>query len=331
MLDKMKQPRAVEKMLIEAVPEAKNTRWGTALVDTDDDPKLVRLTLNRAVSGMARKLVKTLKGTGITKVMLVLEDGSEIESFAEADEDEAAAASPAATATAPPAAPAGAPPPRAAGPDRAVLEKRLAALVPRIKGTAVESEALEQELVKLAAQAGLMLKTNNLSAASTGIDELARRLDAIPESAGAAAPDAAAPRPAAPGGDGAVVRVAKGLLLWNSTRGYVDQQLKMLQSAILEQSQDEADFDEIKANIGAIDVILERLDDRLSEKLDQLRGTKDSAAKAKIAEEARQLVTEYQSYVAKDELMADIDDNGFIPLDVKTKVAAALDAVLKTI
>ena len=73
MLDRVKTPKAVEKELIKQFARAKNPRWGTAVVNTDEDPKLVRFTINKAVSGMANRLVKSLKGTGFTKVSLVLE------------------------------------------------------------------------------------------------------------------------------------------------------------------------------------------------------------------------------------------------------------------
>jgi hypothetical protein len=130
---------------------------------------------------------------------------------------------------------------------------------------------------------------------------------------------------------GAAVRVAKGLLLWNATRSRLEQQLKQLQQAILDQSKDEADYDDIKANVGAVEVVLERLDDRLSAKLDQLKATTDAGEKVRLSEEARQVVTDYQGYVASDPLMQDLDDNGFIPMDSKAKIEAALAAILTTI
>ena len=68
LLHRRKPPKALEKELKKAVPEAKGTRWGTASVDPESDPKLVKLVLNKAAAGMARRLVRTLKGTGYNKV-----------------------------------------------------------------------------------------------------------------------------------------------------------------------------------------------------------------------------------------------------------------------
>lgn len=76
LLDKVKAPKAVSGMLDKENPKNFNLRWGTAVVDTDLDPKLVTFTLNKNVTGMAKKLKKTLKGTGYTKVVINFEDGT---------------------------------------------------------------------------------------------------------------------------------------------------------------------------------------------------------------------------------------------------------------
>jgi hypothetical protein len=76
LLDRIKAPKAVLKELEKEFPEAANTRFGTAVVDVDTDPKLVLLQLNRPASGIGKKLIKSLKGTGFSKVRVVLDDGS---------------------------------------------------------------------------------------------------------------------------------------------------------------------------------------------------------------------------------------------------------------
>lgn len=313
-LDKIKQPRAVEKMLLESVPAAKNTRWGTAAVNPDDDPKLVKLTLNRACSGMARRLVKSMKGTGISRVLIVLEDGTEVERHQEEDEDSEGAAEAETSARD------GTPP--AASEDKPALERRLAQLIQRVQQ--VTDPALRPELVKLAMAANGELKTAGLEQAAASIAQLAERL-------GAATQGAQSAQPKGPSGDGAAVRVAKGLLLWNSTRSYAEKQLDKLTQTILAESQSEPDYAEIKANVGKITGLMELLDDRLTEKLGELRGATDAQAKSAISQQARDIVKEYQAQVASDPLMADIDDNGFMPLDVRARVTAALAGVLSTI
>jgi hypothetical protein len=131
--------------------------------------------------------------------------------------------------------------------------------------------------------------------------------------------------------DPGAARLDKGVLLWNSTRSYVGQQVSRLQQAILSDAQDEPDFDEIKANLGNLEEVLEVLDDSLSKKLGELRGATDPATKATLSAEARAIVARFQKYLAEDGLMNDIDQNGFVELDIKAKVSAALTAVMQTI
>ncbi len=119
-LNKMRSGQALEKQMKTEFPDAKNTRFGKAFVDVDDNAKQVKLTLNRSTSGIAKRLIKTLKGTGFNKVILVTEDGEVCESHEEADEETAVAEAEAVAAAPAPAAPevAAAPPPPPAPPPR---------------------------------------------------------------------------------------------------------------------------------------------------------------------------------------------------------------------
>ncbi len=130
---------------------------------------------------------------------------------------------------------------------------------------------------------------------------------------------------------GAVVRLAQALLEWNNTRSYVGQQVKALQDTILEATSAQPEFDTIKANIGNLEALLETLDDSLTAKLNELRSADEGAAKTKLSNEARDIVAKFQKFTADDPLMNAIDDNGFLPLDIKPRVVASLDEVMKTI
>jgi hypothetical protein len=85
-LDKVKAPKAVSGVLEKAHKNATLVRWGKAEVDMDIDPKLVIFTLHKNVTGLGKKLKKSLKGTGYTKVLLNFEDGTASEK--EMDEEE---------------------------------------------------------------------------------------------------------------------------------------------------------------------------------------------------------------------------------------------------
>src|SRR4051794_34921464 len=79
MMDRRKQPRAIVKELKEQAAEARNHRFGEMMFDPDD-PKLVRIIVDKAASGMARKLVVAFKGTGVKQIQLMTEDGQTCDS-----------------------------------------------------------------------------------------------------------------------------------------------------------------------------------------------------------------------------------------------------------
>ncbi len=83
LLSPHRSPKSLQGDLQKQFPSAFNTRFGTAVVDTEDDPTLVKFMLNKAVTSIARRLVKTLKGTGFRKVQILLEDGTPVEVAAE--------------------------------------------------------------------------------------------------------------------------------------------------------------------------------------------------------------------------------------------------------
>jgi hypothetical protein len=104
LLDRRKPPKTLMKELEKQFPEARNPRFGTAQVDPEADAKLVLLRLNAGASGLAERLAKSLKGTGFSKVKIMLGDGTVAEQVEEPEAGQAAAAAPAAEA--PPALPA---------------------------------------------------------------------------------------------------------------------------------------------------------------------------------------------------------------------------------
>jgi hypothetical protein len=147
----------------------------------------------------------------------------------------------------------------------------------------------------------------------------------------AAATSAMAKAAESPRPQSASTRLHQGLLIWNNTRSYVGQQITRLQQAIVAEMRDEPDIKDIVANISNLEEPIDKLDDSLTDKLSELRATTDPAQQAALSNQARAIVAGFQKYVAEDGLMNEIDDNGFIPLDIKPKVTAALAAVLQTI
>ena len=168
MLHKTKPPMAILKDLEKlAGGPLRNPCHGSALVDADRDPKLVILTVNKASGGLAARLKKTLKGTGFTKAMIRLEDGT-IAEMAEEDGDDAEGEAP------PPAADVGA------------LKQTLAGLVGRIAEAAGSDTALKAKLAKMAGDAATAIRANDQAGADATIASLREAIEAGPQGNGAA-------------------------------------------------------------------------------------------------------------------------------------------------
>lgn len=174
-------------------------------------------------------------------------------------------------------------------------------------------------MTKIADMAGAKLRAGDAAGAAGAIAALGQAIEA-------------SSAPSADAADGSAVRLAKGLLLWNGPRSFVKQELMKLEAAIVTQSENEADAAEIKQKLGKVsDGVLDDLDDRLTDKLNELRGATNSVTKRAIIEEARKIVTAYQKFVAEDELMKDIDDNGILPLAIRPRLTAVLQAVMQVV
>jgi hypothetical protein len=319
LLDKKAKPRAVMGMLRAHAAKAKvglngsSVRFGRAEVDPDNDPGTVRLFVNKETPGVMRvKLTELIKRVPYQKVELEVDPS--LENEPEHEDVELAGPEPGGQ---PHEAPGGQP---HGAPDLAASREVLAALVERIPGVAGADAARLATLKKIAALAGAKSQANDAAGTMTAIAALRQAIDA------------AAPAPARDPADGAAVRLAKGLLLWNGTRSFVKQELTKLEAAIVAQSIGEADADAIRDNVGSLsDAVLDALDDRLTDRLNALRGTADPAEKRAISGEAREIVAGYQRFVAESELMNDLDDNGVLPLAIRPRLTTVLDAVLQVV
>jgi hypothetical protein len=328
LLDKVKAPKAVEKELAKQIPEAKNTRFGTAVVDVDEDPKLVLFYVNKPTAGIAKKLVKTLKGTGFSKVKILLEDGSAVEDGA-ADEgdappqpgqpqaDPAQASAPAAAAEPHPAAPPAAPP---AAADPGALPRMLTDLVKRL----AQADASRQTGLKgLALEAQARLKAGDPAGASAAIEQLRAALDEIgpasPATGGAPAPAAAA-------------AYAKARVAWLATRQKLETDIGKLQTVFASAFKDHAMSADLSAAFQSrVEKVLVQLDSELAHKLDAVAKAADPAQHAKLVGEARQIMQRYETYVAGDPTLAELDANPFVPLSIQKTLITTLSVLSKAI
>ena len=86
---------------------------------------------------------------------------------------------------------------------------------------------------------------------------------------------------------------------------------------MLDECKDEPDFADIKANSGVLDSLLDYLDERLIDKLDEALNAATAADRRALNTQALDIVKEYVEFVDNSILLVDISDNGFVQLPIK--------------
>jgi hypothetical protein len=304
MLDRLKSGRTLETSLLKKFPDAKSVRFGTAFVDLDDDPRLVKFLINRPVSGAARKLAKTLRGTGFTKVVILLEDGTPVETFSEETE----AAKSAAVPEAPPQF------------DAASLRLALVGMIGRIG--AVTDPVRRASLASLANEASTTLKAGDLASAKFDIDQLHGALDVRPSVPPAAAEQANSP----------LTTYAKSRLAWLAARKKVESDIETLRLQLhAEFAEDDIGAELDSAYDRFVAPVLAKLDESLADKLDEVINTADPVSRLKMIDEAKAIIQRYQDYLAGASTIDALDANPVAPLAIRQTLSVTLTTLAKTV
>jgi hypothetical protein len=358
-MDKVKQPKALEKELSKQHPDAKNPRWGTASVDIDEAPKLVVFTLNKASSGLGKGLKKALAGTGFSQVEIRFDDGSAPEKLGDeaedAEQDGDAPAPPGmAAAPPPPDSPAEPSPPDASAappappsedaaapkaPDAGALTRRLTAAVKQMIPLMSADPSRGEALKAAATQAQAALKAQRLDEAENLVGQLEQLVGGggaapaapqPPAPAAAQAPPAppapAAAQPSPPAAEASPALVAAPAV-WEGTMNNVLAGIGKLKDTIRGEFKGEPPevVSDIERNLQRLDQITNRFDSRLSDVFKQAQAAKDDAARKVELGKARALLAEHIKYVASEPLIALIDENPFGPSpNLKKTLVASL-------
>jgi hypothetical protein len=305
MLDRVKSGRTLEENLLKQFPDVKNTRFGTVFVDLDDDPRLVKFLINRPISGAARKLAKRLKGSGFTKVVILLEDGAQVETCNE--DSEAAEPATAFKAPTPPL-------------DAAALRLVLAALIGRIG--AVTDPAFKSRFANLAGEVNAALKAGDLASAESDIDQLRAAMNAQPSASHAVAEEASGP----------MTTYAKARLAWLATRKKVESDIEKLRERLhMEFAEDDIGAELDSAYDRFVIPVLSELDESLADKLDEVTSATDPALRMKMIDEAKAIIQRYQSYLADARAIDALDANPVAPLAIRQTLSVTLTTLAKSV
>src|SRR3954454_12258822 len=339
-IEKMKQPRTIERTLKTDAPDSKNHRFGTVYVDPEE-PKLAQFIVNKAIGRMARKLIVQLKGTGFTKVKLLTEDGAvceedegEDEEVVDQDDDQEDELEAADARDSMPVKPtlempqdATAPeethatgldiPPDgqdgAAQPDAQTLTKELTGLVKQMLTVIAADPSQKAALTELATDAQANLKGGDLRQAAASIDILRQAIELSGGTASSASAAPAASPPAngeegtssakQPAQNGSSQVFVKARAAWLAPRQRVEGEVDKLYGAMSSVYKDHGVSGDLEKFFRKkVEPMLETLDESLSDKLDEVTKNTDPEQHAKLVQEAKRIMQSYQDYLAREPL-----------------------------
>ncbi|HEY0265437.1 MAG TPA: hypothetical protein VGC16_01715 [Rhizomicrobium sp.] len=345
-------------------------RFGRAVIPEDDSAQ-VNFVVNKDASGAMRpKLLVLLKKAGYQKLEIgidsALEQESEEEESEAPPEAPQAARAPAAEPAAEPAqaaAPAAEPESDAASVTAAdasadtaesedaapaaenpiaALVKRMADLIKQIPVALSQAPDQKEGLLKLAGVAAAAVKQpSDPDAATHAVDALENAIKSASQAAApAAAPAAASATAAAPaaeaaasnGKPAAAATISKSSLAWGATRKAVEGQINALHSKMTEAYKDHgfgADLDKFFKS--KVDPVLEKLDSRLSEILDEAGKATEAAQQKELMTEAQKVISSYEGYLAGEPLIKQLDKNPFAELKIEETLTKTLATLNKSI
>jgi hypothetical protein len=144
--------------------------------------------------------------------------------------------------------------------------------------------------------------------------------------------NAAEPPPRQAGADGATQVYARSLQTWMDARQKVESEFGKLHGAMTEVYKDHAfgaDLDNLFR--ARVEPVLESLDETLAEKLDELTKTPDPVQRARLVQEARQIIQRYQSFLSNEPLISKLDSNPFVPVTIESTLTQTLSSLQATL
>lgn len=215
---------------------------------------------------------------------------------------------------------------KATEPDPGIAFKtRLIELLPLIKGAAAANQLAAPDIKLKASEAGMLASKKDFSRANAVLDEV----DVLLRQGQMSPSEAQKPPETKPTGSviSPAVAFTQARLAWDQTRKKIQSDLRKLEAAILAQCEAEPDAADIAAGTKNLYSLLESLDERLIDKLDEALNAPDAAQRLALHTQARNVVDEYLAFVARDPLMQDIDNNGFASTSILSSVSASLKLI----
>jgi hypothetical protein len=132
--------------------------------------------------------------------------------------------------------------------------------------------------------------------------------------------------PVAQGRSDRLVTLQRSRLDWDSARKRLHAQLQDVAGAVMEECEDPDEYDqvEVQEKVKTLDTLMERLDTRLIDVLDQALNAEDVGQRGGFEKQAAGIIREYLTIVNTDPMVAAIDDSGLVSEPIKTSMTKVL-------
>ena len=119
---------------------------------------------------------------------------------------------------------------------------------------------------------------------------------------------------------------------WLATRQKVEGDIGKLHEGLATAFKDHGKLADLQSGFQArVEKVLSQLDEQLAHKLDAAANATDGAEHAKLIGEAKQAMQRYQSVIASDSTLKEIDANPFVAVSIQKTLSATLSVLSKTI
>lgn len=208
------------------------------------------------------------------------------------------------------------------------LSQRAQMLGGMVPGAIQKAPSLRDNLVKLTTEAIKMIKAGDAMSAALTLDVLEDELQRANDTA------QGANAPAEPRGlpDAALTTLTKSKLAWRATRQAVEAQLDQLHKKMAEAYDGHgfaADLEKVFKS--KVEPMLGKFDHSLADVLDEVANAANPAAQAKLVTDAVKVIERYESFLASEPLIRQLDQNPFVPLRIETTLTKTLEALGKSV
>jgi hypothetical protein len=210
------------------------------------------------------------------------------------------------------------------------MTNALGQLMLAIPKVADGDEGLRKSFVVLATSAQASLKLVEGSQTPESLSKAGQDLEML-KHALAEAMEQAKLRAQAQAGAGPVV-YAKSRLAWLATRKRLESDISRLESEIVATYEDEGVGQDLASAYATwVGPMLSALDDRLANALDAAANATNAVERTKLVADAKTLIAQYTAFLNSDPRIAELDDNPFLPLAIRSTVGGTLSTLAKAI